>query len=387
MKNTKEIDNITQLQNDLNNIQSLAKIGFWRLDLNKQKLHWTDEMYQIFDMVKRKDRPLEIKDFLNSIYTYDGLQYIDKYNEHLENKKPYHSIHRIVTRKKQIKWVEERCETEFDSNGEPLVSIGTIQDITEQKEKELLFKQQQDYMYQQQRFAQIGEMLTMIAHQWRSPLSHIGTAVIDAQMNFQLGKFDFQSQDGIEECKKSTLKKFDEIASYVSGMSKTIDEFSEFYKPETKKTLTTLEDVIQKSIHLLEPILRLEGVRLKTNIETLDKIELSYNEISQVLTNLIKNSIDNFNRKELTNRYIEISALKIDNAFKIILKDNGGGIIKEHLDKVFDPYFSQKEEKNGKGLGLYMSKIIIENYNGGKLNISNGFEGIICEIVLFGKTE
>ena len=126
MKNTDEITTLAQLQNDLVGIQSLAKIGFWRLDLNEQKLHWTDEIYKIFDMVKRKDRPLEIKDFLNSIYTYDGLPYIEKYNEHLEKKVLYHAVHRIVTRNKQIKWIEERCETQFDSSGEPIVSIGTI---------------------------------------------------------------------------------------------------------------------------------------------------------------------------------------------------------------------------------------------------------------------
>ena len=237
-------------------------------------------------------------------------------------------------------------------------------------------------MYQQQRFSQIGEMLSMIAHQWRLPLSHIGTTTLVAQMKIELGKFDFTNKEGLQECKEFTLEKLKNITNYVTNMSETIDEFSDFYKHENITCVVPLVDVIQKSIQMLLPLIHSEAIFIKTSFNTDARVSVNRNEISQVIINIIKNSIDNFKRKEIQNRIIEIELLEMDELLKVIIKDNGGGIEKDHINKIFDPYFSQKYEKNGKGLGLYMSKVIVENYHKGELHISNSFEGIICELVL-----
>ncbi len=102
----------------------------------------------------------------------------------------------------------------------------------------------------------------------------------------------------------------------------------------------------------------------------------------QVVLNILKNSEDNFMEKDIQNKQIDIKTFKEKNRLVISIKDNGGGIPKEILPNIFDPYFSTKEERNGTGLGLYMSKIIVEEHNSGKLEVENVNDGVEFRIIL-----
>ena len=105
--------------------------------------------------------------------------------------------------------------------------------------------------------------------------------------------------------------------------------------------------------------------------------------MTQVFLNIIKNSEDNFLEKNIQNAKIEISTKTENSHYVISISDNGGGVQENILPKIFDPYFSTKTEKNGTGLGLYMSKIIVEEHNGGTLNVYNRSDGLVFEITLF----
>ena len=124
------------------------------------------------------------------------------------------------------------------------------------------------------------------------------------------------------------------------------------------------------------------GIEIVTDFGCKDAILMYQNELMQVILNILKNSEDNFKEKNIQNGKIEITTSKKDNIYIIEISDNGGGIPKDILPNIFDPYFSTKDEKNGTGLGLYMSKIIVEEHHGGKLSVSNRDGGACFRIEL-----
>ncbi|MCK5110947.1 MAG: transporter substrate-binding domain-containing protein [Arcobacteraceae bacterium] len=366
-------DKIELALGDLHKAQKLAKIGSWKLDINNQKLTWSDETYRIFDMVKRKGRDLAVKDFLSSVYLYDGLLLLDTYNEHLSTKKNYSLIHRITTRKKNIKWIEERCETTFDENGKPLVSTGTIQDITDIKEKEQALNRQEKFLQQQSRLAQMGEMISMIAHQWRQPLNAISLTTNNLQFKLMMDDVD-------NELFKKEIGLIDE---YSQHLSKTIDDFRGFFKDNKEKEITTLEKIVNSTLAIVKTSIENKNIKIITDFNCDVELKTYPSEIKQVVLNLIKNAEDALLDNEIDNPTITIQTLcTIDCKNKIlIIKDNAGGIAENIMHKIFDPYYSTKKEKDGTGLGLYMSKTIIEEHCDGKLTVSNDKEGAVFKIV------
>ncbi len=386
LNNTLE-DRIIKATKNLEEAQKLAKIGSWKLYINSNKLIWSDETYRIFDMKKRSSRSLKLRDFLSTIYTYDGLMLVDRYNEHLENKSEYNIVHRIVTRDKKIKWVEERCETTYDKNDHPLVSIGTIQDITEKKEKEIALQEQEQLLQQQSRLAQMGEMISMIAHQWRQPLGAIGVTTIGIQTKLMLDKYDLSKQNDLEEFKIYLDARLEDINGFVQSLSTTIDDFRNFFKPDKNKENISLIDPINRALKIVKTSMDNKGINIIVDLKNDDKLLIYQNEVMQVILNILKNSEDNFldirkRDSNIKNPQIKITTRKNKDKYIIEISDNGGGISDEILPKIFDPYFSTKDEKNGTGLGLYMSKIIIEEHNNGKLNVENTKEGVLFKIEL-----
>ena len=360
------------LLKDLSNAQKLAKIGSWKLYIESQKLVWSDETYSIFDMVKRKGRALEVKDFLSSIYQCDGLQFSETYNNHLKTKKPFTFIHRIVTREKNIKWIEERCETTFDKDGNPLISIGTVQDITEKKLLELDMQDKDQQMLHQSRLAQMGEMINMIAHQWRQPLT-----AISARVNNLIFKTIMDDNINNELLKKE----LEHIGEYSQHLSKTIDDFRGFFDKDKTKEKTTLEDIVNSTLSIVQTSVESKNIKIITNFTSHQEVETYSNEVKQVVLNLIKNAEDVLIEKEITNPIITIQTKCIDkNIYTLIVKDNAGGIPDNIINNIFDPYFSTKREKDGTGIGLYMSKTIIEDHCGGKLSASNDNDGAVFKI-------
>ncbi len=236
-------------------------------------------------------------------------------------------------------------------------------------------------MFQQSRLAQMGEMISMIAHQWRQPLHAISTTAASMKFSIELENYNLDTQEGREEQKEYFLKKLMNIEEYLQSLTTTIDDFRNFYKPNKKRQETNLQVVCEKALKIIQSALLADGIQIENNYHSSSNSLMHDNEMVQVLLNIFKNAQDNFKEKQIQNPSIVIHT----QAYSISICDNGGGISPEVLSKIFDPYFSSKNEKNGTGLGLYMSKIIVEEHHQGKLLVYNTEDGVCFKIELKNK--
>ncbi|MEA1893283.1 MAG: PAS domain-containing sensor histidine kinase [Campylobacterota bacterium] len=223
-------------------------------------------------------------------------------------------------------------------------------------------------LVQQSRLAQMGEMINMIAHQWRQPLTAISATSAAINMKIKIGQID---NDKIIELT-------DKISSYSQHLSLTIDDFRDFFKPNKEKQDVTFDELIQSVLNIIDNTIRNKNIEIVQDLQSKTLFHTYSNEMKHVILNLVKNAEDALVENETKNAKITIKTK--DNILTI--SDNGGGIKAEILDKIFDPYFSTKKEKDGTGLGLYMSKTIIQEHCGGKISVSNANDGAVFEIVL-----
>jgi PAS domain S-box-containing protein len=253
--------------------------------------------------------------------------------------------------------------------------ISTIQDLTQIKDKEKL-------LLEQSRLAQMGEMISMIAHQWRQPLGAISSAVFSVQTKLALGKFDLDKREGIDQLVEFLEKKHGSINQYVEFLSATIDDFRNFFKPDKSKESVMVTIPIHRALQIVKSSIESKGIYLETHFECNEAVDMYQNEMMQVILNILKNAEDNFMEKGIEKPKIIIRTYLEDKNYVISLLDNGGGIPDDILVNIFDPYFSTKEEKNGSGLGLYMSKTMVEEHSGGHLLVENRDDGVEFKIIL-----
>ena len=243
-------------------------------------------------------------------------------------------------------------------------------------------EEKQKIMEAQSRFAAMGEMISMIAHQWRQPLASIGTASFNLKYKLLSEEYDLETKKGREEQSNFFKKKLDEIELYVQNLTTTIDDFRNFFKTDKNFVNINIENPIKNTLKIMQEDLKSNNIDVTLNFKSQNKINIYENEIIHVIINILKNAQDKFLEKKIQNAKIEIETLDLENGVKIDLYDNGGGIKKENLDIIFEPYFSTKKEKNGTGIGLYMSKIIVEKNHKGKIYATNIKEGICFSIII-----
>ena len=229
---------------------------------------------------------------------------------------------------------------------------------------------------QQSRLAQMGEMISMIAHQWRQPLGAISSTIIDLQMQSEFENFNLASKEESQEYEKYINNGLGEVSSLVQNLTSTIDDFKDFYKSNKTTRTVKAEDFISKSLNIIKASLINDNIRIIQEFNSKEELNIYENEMMQVILNIIKNSQDNFKDKEIQNPWIKITTQNRS----IIICDNGEGIPKYAIKRIFEPYFSTKEDKNGTGLGLYMSKTIVEEHHNGILSVQNTEEGVCFTI-------
>jgi signal transduction histidine kinase len=237
-------------------------------------------------------------------------------------------------------------------------------------------QRQEKFIQQQSRLAQMGEMISMIAHQWRQPLGAISSAVFSTQTKISRG------DKSSEELLEFSQKKLQNINDYVQFLSSTIDDFRNFFKPNKEKVFVRITAPIVKALQIVQASMESKGINISTEFETEESLYLYQNEMIQVILNILKNCDDNFTERDIINPHIIITTKKEKDDYVISVYDNGGGIDKSIIDNIFDPYFSTKDEKNGTGIGLYMSKVIIEEHNNGRLSVINTNGGVCFTIKL-----
>lgn len=225
--------------------------------------------------------------------------------------------------------------------------------------------QQQEFLTHQSKLASMGEMIGNIAHQWRQPLTHLSYIMMNLKTAFEKDKLTSEYFD----------KKSNEAKSQLEFMSHTIDDFRDFFKVSKEKELFSLKIAIDEVINLLSASLNSYEIEVKfTYEEDIETMSLR-GELLQVLFNILNNAKDEFIRRDTSNPIINIHLYKKKKNTFIEISDNAGGIKSEILEKVFEPYFTTKDK--GLGIGLYMSKMIIDKNIGGKLNVSNIEEGAL----------
>ncbi|MDK2045990.1 PAS domain-containing sensor histidine kinase [Aliarcobacter butzleri] len=224
---------------------------------------------------------------------------------------------------------------------------------------------QQHMIMQQNKLAQMGEMIENIAHQWRQPLAQINSSII--LIDAMLEKHNF----------KDTLveNKLTEIESLTSYMSKTISDFKNFFNPNKKKTIFNVEDAIQKANDVLKGLMSSHHIQIEMNIEKDLRINSYLGELQQVILIIINNSIDAFIHMNIHFPKILINAYTDNESLVIHIEDNALGINSDLLDKIFEPYFTTKYKAQGTGLGLYIAKLVVENSLLGFLSVENKQNG------------
>ena len=249
----------------------------------------------------------------------------------------------------------------------------------EQKVKEEVAKNREKdrQMLHQSRLAQMGEMISMIAHQWRQPLAAISSTASTLSLDIMMDNY---KKEFFEE-------QINNISNYSQHLSSTIDDFRDFFKNNKEKSKTTLEKVVQSTLSIIKTSLENKNISLKTNFDCNQTINSYPNELKQVVLNLIKNAEDILIEKEIKDPLILIQTFKKDGYCYLRVEDNAGGIPKDIIEKVFDPYFTTKEKRDGTGLGLYMSKTITEDHCKGELNVYNGSLGAVFEIKIIAEVE
>jgi nitrogen fixation/metabolism regulation signal transduction histidine kinase len=259
--------------------------------------------------------------------------------------------------------VEERTYALAEKSYE-LEELNRNLDIRVQQESEKSRKNEQ-LLIQQSRQAAMGEMIGNIAHQWRQPLNALGLVLQNIHFTYQLDELtDEFMEQSVEKGKMLTL-----------NMSKTIDDFRDFFKPNKLKETFSLASSIKNTIELIEASYKNSNIEILTNLEEKMEINGYPSEFSQVILNILSNAKDALIEYKAEKRVVKIESFSQDKHAIIIIEDNAGGIPVEILTKIFDPYFTTKEEGKGTGIGLYMTKTIVENNMGGKLSVQNTSQG------------
>ena len=258
---------------------------------------------------------------------------------------------------KKEKELQELNETLEKKVNEKTKELKELNETLELRIKEEISKNEdkQKVMFWQSRLASLGEMLANIAHQWRQPLTELNLTVYNikkASMN-----------EDIDEVGKLYL----ESKNIIKNMSTTIENFTNFFKPNKEKYHFKIQDSIDESISILDKLIKQEMVVIKKDIQDIEVLGIS-NELSQVIINLIKNSIDAFVLNSILIREISINVKEKDGVALIEVEDNAGGIKEKNLYKIYEPYFTTKHKSQGTGLGLFMSKMICEKALNGSLD-------------------
>jgi len=356
--------------------QLKQRIEFDSVLLNaiESPIFWQDEKGIIIDSNARFCNFLNLSSL--EIYGYS----LDSFHT---NKKAI-TIHRILEKYKKNSELNSQFEFDISANDKRIyfikqasyydsktkkTGIVTIfTDITKEKEIEEQREKEKEFIIQQSKLAEIGEIFSSIAHQWKSPLVEITTI---AQESF------YTSNVSVSE-DESYVK---DIMTQVNYMTRTINDFQNFIMPSNEKKVFDVKEAIDSMLEIVNHNIKYNYINISIKVEeniNLDVIGFR-NEFMQSILNIINNAKDELIKNDLKNRNINISFYNEKNMLIVKIEDNAGGIKTSNINRIFKPYFSTKQ--SGHGIGLYMAKMIIEDKMNGKLkveNINNGASFIIA---------
>ena len=274
----------------------------------------------------------------------------------------------IKRQKDQLELLTQELESKVQSKTQELTELNLhLEQKVEDKAKELVAKDAM--ILAQSRQAAMGEMISMIAHQWRQPLSTITLQISNLKIKSMLGE---QSID-------QTNHALEHISDTIIYLSETIDDFQSFFKPNKKEEIKNICELVERGTNFALPRLKVADIELHYSCHKKIPILTYPNEFAQVVINLINNAIDALLENKIGDPNIYVDIHESKEHIEVSIEDNAGGIEEEIINRIFEPYFSTKG-KNGTGLGLYMSKMIIEKELQGTLEIVNTKRGACFSI-------
>ena len=232
--------------------------------------------------------------------------------------------------------------------------------------------EQEKLLIQQSKMAAMGEMLSMIAHQWRQPLSTVSTLSGNMKIQIELENYDMDDFS----------KSLDEINDHAQFLSTTINDFRNFFNPNKKEQRVNINKMLTQVCNMVGKSYESHAIDLIKVFDFKEEIVSFSTEIMQVCLNILMNAQDVLEERKVDNPRVTIASIEEESRVTIEVFDNGGGIEDHVLPKVFEPYFTTKHSTRGTGLGLYMSKTIIEKHCQGKLEVKNRDGGAVFSIHL-----
>ncbi len=346
-------------EQSLKKAQSIAHVGSWELDLTSNKLLWSDEIYQIFEL-DQKNFAASYDAFLETIHPEDREAVHRAYTESLENKMPYEIIHRLQMKDGRVKYVHERGETFYGSDGRPQRSVGTVQDITERKLAEEENQKLASQLRQAQKMEAIGTLAGGIAHDFNNILSII----------FGYNELAMEEKDPVT--RQHHLEELHKGAERAKELVLQILAFSR--KAEQQQHPLQISLIIKEALKMLRASIP-TTIEIKQNIASSGLVMADPTQIHQVIMNLCTNA---YHAMRETGGTLAVSlenvtigpedygyaSLTPGSYLKLEVSDTGCGIEPKIQEKIFEPYFTTKKLGEGTGMGLAVVHGIVKSHHG-----------------------
>ncbi len=268
--------------------------------------------------------------------------------------------------------IEKFFQSYRDEVSHKTLELENLNKNLEQRVKEEIEKnrEREQFLIQKSKFIALGEMISNIAHQWRQPLNELSSIMMNIKLRYKKGLL---TNEYIE-------KKGKDIDELLEFMSQTIDDFRHFFMPDKKKKLFCVKQACKKVLSIMESSLKDKNIEVIVDIDKNVKIYGYESEFEQVILNIFSNAKYVLVQNKIKNPTIVVRLELEDDVIKLYIKDNGGGIKTKPIEKIFEPYFTTKDTSSGTGIGLYMSKLIIEKNMKGILKAYNDKDGAIFYI-------
>jgi nitrogen-specific signal transduction histidine kinase len=354
----------------LNEMQILAKMGIWTYNVNNDTLHLDESARKIYEIDKDV---ISFNHLFNLIHPEDRSNML-KIKEQALLKQNIHEFEfRLILNSNisNLKYISIHWQFSYNKDNKLSYINGYIINKTEKVLAQKKLENQQLLIMQQQKLAQQGEMLSMIAHQWRQPLTALSATTNTLLLKNMVGE-KIRSEELHDELNL--------ISTYTNHLSSTIDDFRNFFKAEKEKTTVSFEELADRSINIIKLSLETNGIKIFKNYNCKKRVATYENEVRQVILNIFKNAEDALIERKIKDKKIFIETKEDDDYIVLSINDNAGGIKEELIDKIFEAYFSTKKNKDGTGLGLYMSRTIINKHCEGNLEVSNNKHGAVFTI-------
>jgi PAS domain S-box-containing protein len=368
-----------------------GRSGTFLWDVKKNDSVWSDEMLDLYGL-RRGQFDGRLEDWIVCMVPEDREAGAAAVKDSLKTGE-FCLEFRIRRRDNgEIRWMHGRGQLSYDAEGRPVRMIGINVDITgrmrveeelrrahdelekrvEERTAELArtveaLRDKERMLLQQSRQAAMGEMIGNIAHQWRQPLNGLGLIIQSLPILQELGELSREYLRSVEE----------RAMGIILHMSQTIDDFKDYFKPDKEKVPFSVNGAVSKAVSFLEDSFRNRQITVEVVTDEDPVINGYPNEYSQVLLNILLNARDAFAQQRTDDAKVIIATRSENGKAVVTITDNAGGIPSEIMGKIFDPYFTTKSTDHGTGVGLFMSKGIIEKNMGGKLtarNTGNGAE-------------